>query len=174
MSKLRKNKKGFTLIELIVVIAILGILVLLAAPRYLGYTRDANKATMQADAKVLSNAALVFNIENEAKDKEWPTDGVKANITIGEVPVAVEGLDSDADAEIGIGNQVQTLKGEWKDYALVMAEAIIPAEKLVGEEDVKLQPGDVVYVGNDGNGLKDRAENIHYGTNIELPKPVTP
>ena len=46
MNKVRKNKKGFTLIELIVVIAILGILVLLAVDSR--YTKNANVATMQA------------------------------------------------------------------------------------------------------------------------------
>ena len=164
MNKVRKNKKGFTLIELIVVIAILGILVLLAAPRFLGYIRDANVAAMQADAKVLSNAALVYNIENEGK---WPTDGVEKTITIGGVDVTIEGLDSSAD---GIGNEIQTLKGKWKDYALVVKEATIPADQLAGDKDegVTVQPGDVVFVGNGEAGIKDRANEVHYGTNIEL------
>lgn len=38
----REIKKGFTLIELIVVIAVLGILVLLAGPKLLGYTDKAH------------------------------------------------------------------------------------------------------------------------------------
>jgi len=63
--KNKKNKKGFTLIELIVVMAVIGILVLLAAPKFLGYTKDANVTAMQADAKILSNAALMYNIDNE-------------------------------------------------------------------------------------------------------------
>lgn len=37
-----KNRKAFTIIELIVVIAILGILVLLAGPRLLGYVEKEN------------------------------------------------------------------------------------------------------------------------------------
>lgn len=36
-----KNKKGFTLIELIVVIAILGILALFLVPQFMGYANDA-------------------------------------------------------------------------------------------------------------------------------------
>ena len=42
----KKKKKGFTLIELIVVIAILGILAAIAVPRFSGFT---NKAKIQAD-----------------------------------------------------------------------------------------------------------------------------
>ena len=43
---LRKNKKGFTLIELIVVIAILAILALIAVPRLSGFSE---KARIKAD-----------------------------------------------------------------------------------------------------------------------------
>ena len=41
MQKLINKKKGFTLIELIVVMAVIAILVLLAIPRLLNYTKDA-------------------------------------------------------------------------------------------------------------------------------------
>ena len=67
----RLNKKGFTLIELIVVMAILAILVLLASPRFLGYTKDAKVTAMQQDAKVLSNAALQYNIKTERFPVEY-------------------------------------------------------------------------------------------------------
>lgn len=71
LRKRRKlGNKGFTLIELIVVIAVIGILVLLAAPKFLGYTRDAKVAALQSDVKTLSNAVLLYNIESE--DDRWP------------------------------------------------------------------------------------------------------
>lgn len=108
--KALKNKKGFTLIELIVVIAVIGILVLLAAPKFLGYTQDANKAAMQADAKVLSNAALVYNVENEA----WPTTADAAKkYTIGDKSVTGKLLD-----EAKLKSTVKSLKGKFTDYVI--------------------------------------------------------
>lgn len=62
------SDKGFTLIELIVVMAIIAILVLLAAPRFLGYTKDANASAIKQDTKVLSDAAEMYHIDND----EWP------------------------------------------------------------------------------------------------------
>ena len=63
-----KIKRGFTLIELIIVIAILGILVLLAAPNFLGKTQDAEHVKIMADSKNIEDASVMYHLENE----DWP------------------------------------------------------------------------------------------------------
>lgn len=111
--KALKNKKGFTLIELIVVIAVIGILVLLAAPKFLGYTQDANVSAMQSDAKVLSNAALVYNVEH---DNTWPTTGAEKTLTItGGKTETVKGKALDSTL---LKDTVKNLKGDYTDYII--------------------------------------------------------
>ncbi|MEM9102527.1 MAG: type II secretion system protein [Pseudomonadota bacterium] len=54
--------KGFTLIELIVVITVLGILVSVAAPRFVALQSDARKAVMQGvEASLRGAATLVYS-----------------------------------------------------------------------------------------------------------------
>ena len=48
MNNSPKNSSGFTLIELIVVIVILGVLSVTAAPKFMNFTTDANVAALQA------------------------------------------------------------------------------------------------------------------------------
>jgi prepilin-type N-terminal cleavage/methylation domain-containing protein len=69
LRKLNKNRKGFTIIELIVVMAILAILVALAVPRYLGYTKDAEVTAMASDSKVIEQASYQYALKN---DDQWP------------------------------------------------------------------------------------------------------
>lgn len=60
-----KNKKGFTLIELIVVIAILGILALFLVPSFIGYADDAQKATCDANRHLIERSYKFYKVRNE-------------------------------------------------------------------------------------------------------------
>ena len=68
MSIFKKNRKAFTIIELIVVIAILGILVLLAGPRLLGYVGKAELRRIQHDVKVMEQEMKLILLEEEIDD----------------------------------------------------------------------------------------------------------
>lgn len=66
-----KNKKGFTLVELIVVIAILGILALFLVPQFQGYSQDAKVQVAKANARTVwsaANAALTKKEYNKDLD----------------------------------------------------------------------------------------------------------
>ena len=60
MNMFKKNG-GFTLVELIVVIAILAILAGVAVPAYNGYIKRANDAAVETELSAISTAAMAAN-----------------------------------------------------------------------------------------------------------------
>jgi type IV pilus assembly protein PilA len=74
ISKVRKNKKGFTLIELIVVIAILGILALILIPSVTGIIGTANDNTDKANAKTAYMAAQILTTQIAAGNSTFTDD----------------------------------------------------------------------------------------------------
>lgn len=66
-----RKKKGFTLIELIVVIAILGILAAVLIPRFTGFTAKANQTQSLVSAKQVATAYDAWFAEH---NNAWPAD----------------------------------------------------------------------------------------------------
>jgi general secretion pathway protein G len=61
---MRKKSLGFTLIEIMVVLVILGIMAALVVPRILGRTDDARKVAAQTDIAAVMAALKLYKLDN--------------------------------------------------------------------------------------------------------------
>lgn len=69
LRKIKKNEKGFTLVELMVVIAILAILATLIVPRIMANIQDAQNGTDIGNARTIASEIAVHNAEaDDAND----------------------------------------------------------------------------------------------------------
>lgn len=63
----KQQLKGFTLIELIIVVILLGILAALVAPKYLDLTRDAKQSIVDTAVGGIKSAALIGYAKNRSQ-----------------------------------------------------------------------------------------------------------
>ena len=66
--KLHRDERGFTLIELMVVVLIIAILIAIAIPTFLGARQRAQDRAAQTDLRNGLLAAEVFYVDNESYD----------------------------------------------------------------------------------------------------------
>lgn len=78
VSKMLKNRKGFTLVELMVVVVILGVLTSIAVPMYNKSQSSARENANKANIRIIDSAISMYMADNSeatlpTSDADWQT-----------------------------------------------------------------------------------------------------
>ncbi|MBN2559279.1 MAG: prepilin-type N-terminal cleavage/methylation domain-containing protein [Clostridia bacterium] len=72
MRKMKRNDKGFTLVELMIVVVIIGILIAIAIPIYNSIQTTAEERACQANMRSIRSQLEVYKADTDAGDGSYP------------------------------------------------------------------------------------------------------
>ena len=129
MNKLLSKKEGFTLIELMIVVAIIGILAAIAIPAFINYVKRSKTSEATLNLRQLFQGASTYY-----KPEHWARGAV---VTVGSVAAATECIVAPAQADYVATNQKQIVS--WNadnDGPTYDALNFAPQEPIYYEYDV--------------------------------------
>jgi MSHA pilin protein MshA len=102
---MKKHQSGFTLIELVIVIVILGILAVTAAPKFLDVSSDARAATLQGvKASLQTIATVTYSKSLIAGNDKQPSDaGTPPTVLVNGQTVTLNYGYPSSDGQVNIG-----------------------------------------------------------------------
>ena len=98
----KMNKKGFTIVELVIVIAVIAILSAVLIPTFSGVVADANKTAVVADAKAAYQQYMADNISNYEKDVVYVDEGKKLVVIIKDSQIAEVTINNEKTSAIEV------------------------------------------------------------------------
>jgi prepilin-type N-terminal cleavage/methylation domain-containing protein len=111
MKILNKNQSGFTLVELVVVVAVIGVLAVIAAPKIVGVATDARIASLAAVTSNMTAAMARNYAAREARSSDGEDIGSCGDVTdlmISQVmPAGYTFVSDDGDVSMTNAQQVE-------------------------------------------------------------------
>jgi general secretion pathway protein G len=93
-----RRRRGFTLVELLVVIVVLAVLAAIVLPKFMNSSKRSKESALRSDLKILRNAVGLFQTDTLAYPKQLSDLAATAP--------PPKGLDKD-------GNEVAIIPGDW-------------------------------------------------------------